>query len=156
MARAAKEGEDRKVVARNKKAFHKFFVEDRHEAGIVLVGTEVKSLRAGQVAMADSFARFRGGELFLLNLHIAPYDRAGPANHEPMRPRKLLMRKAELRRMRSRIEEKGFTLVPLSLAFVRGILKVELGLCRGKRGADRREDLRKRDAEREMRRVVKR
>jgi SsrA-binding protein len=156
MARAAKEDEDRKVVARNKKAFHKFFVEDRSEAGIVLLGTEVKSLREGQVAMADAFARFRGDELWLLNLHIAPYERAGPVNHEPMRPRKLLMRRAELRRLRARIEERGFTLVPISLYFLRGILKVEVGVCRGKRGADKREDLRKRDAEMEMRRAMKR
>jgi SsrA-binding protein len=147
------EDDGRKVVARNKKARYRYHVEDRVEAGMVLVGTEVKSLRAGRVALADSFARFRGAELFLLNCHISPYEKAHRDNHEPMRPRKLLLHRRELKRLRTKVEERGHTLIPLSLYFLRGKAKVELGLCRGKRQRDRREDLKRRDAERELRRA---
>ena len=145
--------DDRKYVARNKKARFRFTVVDRMEAGIALLGTEVKSLRAGRVALADSFARFRAGELYLLNCHISPYDQAHRFNHEPMRPRKLLLHKREIGRLKTKVEERGHTLVPLSIYFVRGLVKVELGLCQGKRTHDRREDMKKRDADRELRRL---
>ncbi len=145
--------DDRKYVARNKKARFRYHVIDRMEAGIALLGTEVKSLRAGRVALADSFARFRSGELFLLNCHISPYEQAHRFNHEPMRPRKLLLRKREIKRLKTKVEERGHTLVPLSIYFVRGLAKVELGLCQGKQTHDRREDMKKRDADRELRRL---
>ena len=147
----AEEKDDRKFVARNKKARFKFLVLERFEAGLVLRGTEVKSLREGRAALSDSFGRFRGSELFLLNAHISTYDKAAYGNHEPTRPRKLLMRKRELKKLKAKVEERGHTLVALSLYFVRGLAKVELGLARGKRTHDRREDMKKRDAEREMR-----
>ncbi len=152
----AKDGEDdRKVVARNKKARHRFEILARIEAGIVLRGTEVKSLRAGRVALADSFARFRGGELWLQNCHIAAYEDGSWQNHEPTRPRKLLLHRRELRRLRTKMEERGLTVVPLRIYFTHGLAKVELALCRGKRTHDRREDLKKREAEREMRRAYR-
>jgi len=145
--------DDRKYVARNKKARFRYHVIDRMEAGIALLGTEVKSLRAGRVALLDSFARFRSGELFLLNCHISPYDQAHRFNHEPMRPRKLLLKKREIKRLKTKVEERGHTLVPLSIYFVRGLAKVELGLCQGKQTHDRRDDMKKRDADRELRRL---
>ena len=152
MAKKQKKPEDdRKFVARNKKAWHRYEVVAKIEAGISLRGTEVKSLRAGGVALADAFGRFRKHELFLLNLHIAAYEKAAYGNHEPTRPRKLLLRKRELRKLRAKVEERGFTIVPLSIYFRRGLAKVELGLCRGKRTHDRRDDIRRRDEERSLR-----
>jgi SsrA-binding protein len=145
--------DDRKFVARNKKARFRYHVVDRMEAGISLLGTEVKSLRAGRAALADSFGRFRSGELFLLNCHISAYDKAFRNNHEPMRPRKLLLKKREIKRLKTKMEERGYTLVPLTIYFVRGLAKVELGLCQGKRTHDHREDMKKRDADREIRRL---
>jgi SsrA-binding protein len=149
---SGKDDDSRKVIARNKKARFKFEVMDRIQAGLVLLGSEVKSLRDGRVALADSFARFRGDEVFLVNCHISPYEQASHFNHEPMRPRKLLLKKREIRKLKSKVEEKGLTLVPLSIYFTRGIAKTELGLCRGKRTHDKRQDLKKRDAEREIQR----
>lgn len=154
MATVRKE-DGKKLVARNKRARYRFEVLESFEAGIVLRGTEVKSLRAARVALADSYAKFREDELFLLNCHISPYEMAGRENHEPMRPRKLLMKKRELRRLRAKVEERGHTLVPLSIYFVRGLAKVEVGLARGKQAHDKREDVKKRDAEREMRRAMR-
>jgi len=149
---AKKQTEDRKLIARNKKVRFKYEILEVIQAGLVLRGSEVKSLRAGRAALADSFARFHGDELFLLNCHISPYEQASRNNHEPMRPRKLLLRKRELVKIRAKIEVKGLTIVPLSLYFVRGFAKTELGICRGKRVHDHRESLKKREAEREMRR----
>jgi SsrA-binding protein len=150
------EPQERKVVARNKKAGWKFEILEKFEAGLVLLGTEVKSLRDGRVALADSYARFRGDELYLMNCHISPYERAGHVNHEPMRPRKLLLRRRELRRLKTKIEERGLTVVPLSIYFRRGIAKTELGLARGKARHDKRQDVKRRDAEREIRRAERR
>jgi SsrA-binding protein len=147
------EKDERRFVARNKKVRYKYLVVDRFEAGLVLLGTEVKSLRAGRVALADSFARFRSDGLYLLNCHISPYEKAFRDNHEPMRPRKMLLHKRELRRLKAKVEERGHTLVPLSIYFIRGLAKVEIGLCQGKRMHDRREDMKKRDADREIRRL---
>ena len=145
--------DNRKFVARNKKARWRYEIVDRLEAGISLLGTEVKSLRAGRVALLDSFAKFRGGEIYLVNCHISTYDHAHRDNHEPTRTRKLLLRKREIRRLKTKVEERGHTVIPLSIYFVRGLAKVEIGLCRGKRTRDRREDMRKRDADREIRRL---
>ena len=156
MSKRPPEKDDRKYVARNKQALHKYFVEDHCEAGLVLLGSEVKSLREGRSALGDSYAKFRGAELFLLNCHIPPYDKAGPQNHEPLRPRKLLLRRPELQRLRTRVDEKGVTLVPLAIYFTHGLAKVDLGLCRGKRQHDHREEIRKRDADREIRRAAAR
>jgi len=149
---AKKQTDDRKLVARNKRARFKFEVLEVIQAGLVLRGSEVKSLRQGRAALADAFARFRGDELFMLNCHISPYEQANRNNHEPMRPRKLLLKRRELEKIRAKIEVKGLTIVPLSIYFVRGLAKTELGICRGKRIHDHRETLKKRDAEREMRR----
>ncbi|MEN8151053.1 MAG: SsrA-binding protein SmpB [Planctomycetota bacterium] len=150
----AKQPDDdgRKLIARNKRARYRYEVLEKVQAGLVLRGSEVKSLRAGRVALADAFARFRGDELFLVNCHIATYDEASYNNHEPTRSRKLLLTKRELKKIRERIDQRGFTIVPLSLYFTRGLAKVELGVCRGKATHDRRESLKKREAEREMRR----
>jgi SsrA-binding protein len=143
---------DVKLVARNKRAGRLYHVQKRHEAGIALTGTEVKSLRAGQADLSDAYASFRGDELFLNNLHIAEYQNAGYANHAPKRPRKLLMHRHELTRLRVKLNERGYTLVPLSLYFKGPFAKVELGLASGKRKVDRREDVRRKDAERDRRR----
>ena len=142
---------------KNKKAYHLYHIEDQIEAGLVLQGTEVKSLRAGNVSMGDSFVRPVGDELFLVNLHISPYRQGGYANHDPMRRRKLLLHRREIKRLRGKVRERGFTLVPLKIYFNdRGFAKVLLGLCRGKRLHDRREAIRKREENREIQRHMKR
>lgn len=151
----AEKSEEKKFVARNKKATFKYEIIEKVEAGIVLVGSEVKSLREARIALSDSYAKFRDDELYLVNCHISPYEMAGRAGHEPTRPRKLLLKKRELRKLQARMEEKGLTLVPLSVYFVRGLAKVELGVGRGKQFHDKRETLKKRDAEREMRRAAR-
>lgn len=142
-------------IARNRKALHDFHIEETYEAGIVLVGSEVKSLRAGQVNLRDSYARFRDRELWLDGVHIAEYPQAGRDNHDPLRSRKLLLHRAELDKLRTRIEQRGYTLVPVSIRLRRGRFKVVLGLARGKRQYDKRETERRRTEEREARRAVK-
>ncbi|MDI6738786.1 MAG: SsrA-binding protein SmpB [Candidatus Edwardsbacteria bacterium] len=140
----------------NRKARHEYEVLDTVEAGLVLRGTEVKSVRQGQANFRDSYADLKNGELFLINLHIAPYDHGNRYNTESTRPRKLLLHKAEIRKLAQRKDEKGLTLVPLSLYFKRGMVKVQLALARGKKLYDRRDDIKKRDVERELRREHKR
>ena len=142
---------------KNKKAYHLYHIEDQIEAGMSLTGTEVKSLREGNASMGDSFVRADGDELFLVNLHIEAYKQGGYANHDPMRRRKLLLHRREIRRLCGKIRERGFTLVPLRIYFNgRGLAKVMLGLCRGKKLHDRRESIRKREEKREMDRHLKR
>jgi SsrA-binding protein len=141
-----------KTVCRNRRARYLYRIETRLEAGMVLQGSEAKSLRAGQADLSDAYAAFEGGELWLRNAHIAEYANAGYANHEPKRTRKLLMHRKELTRLRVKLSERGYTLVPLSIYFRGGYAKVELGLARGRRKVDRRESVRERDAEREKRR----
>jgi len=143
-----------KLIARNKKAYRAYEIFDKWEAGIELKGTEVKSLRNGQVQMADGYARFDGDELFLVSLHISPYDKTGHGNHEPTRKRKLLLHRREIRKIRIKVAERGLTLVPLRLYFRRGLAKVELGLCRGKQQHDKRQDLREREHKRSMERAT--
>lgn len=143
-------------VARNKRARHDYELLDQWEAGIVLVGSEVKSLRAGRANLQDAYGILRDGQLYLLNCHIAPYSHAGYINHEPTRTRKLLLHKAEIRRLIGAVERKGLTLVPLELYFKRGLAKVSIALGRGKKEHDKRDDERKRDAEREIARAVSR
>lgn len=141
-----------RIVCRNRKARERFTIEKTFEAGLVLEGTEVKSLREGHADLADSYAAIRDGEVVLLNLHIAPYRHGGYVNHPPRRPRRLLLHRREIERLTGRVLERGYTLVPLALYFRRGWAKVELALAKGKTGLDRREEIRRRDAEREARR----
>lgn len=143
------------IVVRNRRARHEYEVLEKHEAGLVLTGTEVKSLRAGKANLQDAFARFDRGELWLHNLHISPYEQGNRFNHDPLRPRKLLLQRRELRKLIGQVEQQGLTLVPLDIYFRRGIAKVTLALVRGKKLHDKREDLRRRDAEREMERAYK-
>jgi len=143
-----------KIICRNKKAYHDYFVEESFEAGIALVGTEVKSLRAGKAQLVDSYAVFRGEELFLLNAHISPYSHAALNNHDPTRSRKLLLHKKELQRLLGKVNERGFSLVPLRLYFKNGRVKAEIGLVKGKKMHDKREVMKEKamnkDVEREL------
>ncbi len=142
-----------KVIAKNKKAYHLYFIQEQYETGIELEGTEVKSLREGKVSLSDSYCKVnKNDELLLLNLNIAPYNSGGYTNHNPIRKRKLLMHKREIIKLRNKLQQRGYTLVPLSLYFKRGWAKVELGLAKGKKKFDKREDLKKKDANRESKR----
>ena len=144
----------RKLIASNRKARHDYTILDTFEAGIALFGTEVKSLRAGRASLVDAFGQEKEGELFLHGLHIPEYDRGTSTNHEPRRNRKLLLKRAELNRLLGKVREGGLTLVPLSMYFSDGWAKVELALARGKRSYDKRQDLAKRDADREITRAM--
>jgi SsrA-binding protein len=147
---------ERKSIAVNRRARHEYFIEETYEAGIVLTGTEVKSLRNGKGNLQDSFALIKGGELLLENCHISPYDFGNRFNHDPLRTRQLLMHKAEIIRLFSKVREQGLTLVPLSMYFdERGRVKVELALAKGKKLYDKREDMAKRDAAREVDRAMR-
>src|SRR5688572_20078287 len=144
----------RKVVASNRKARHDYAILDTYEAGMALTGTEVKSLRAGRASLVDAFAQEKAGEIYLHGLHSPEYTQGTWTNHEPRRPRKLLLNRIEIDRLLGKLKESGLTLVPLSLYFSDGWAKVELGLARGKRSYDKRQDLAKRDADREIRKVA--
>lgn len=144
----------RKVVASNRKARHDYAILDTYEAGLSLTGTEVKSLRAGRASLVDAFAQESGGEFFLHGLHIPEYTQGTWTNHEPRRTRKLLLKRMEIDRLIGKVRESGLTLVPLQLYFLDGWAKVEIGLARGKRAYDKRQDLAKRDAQREITRAV--
>jgi len=145
-----------KVVATNRKAFHDYFIEERYEAGIILQGTEVKSLREGRVNLQDSYASVRGSEVFLHQCHISPYSHGNIMNHEPTRVRKLLLHKIEINKLLGKTQQKGLTLIPLRIYFSkRGYAKVELGLAKGKKLYDRRETIKTREAGREVQRAIK-
>jgi SsrA-binding protein len=144
----------RKLIAQNRKARHEYAIEDVFEAGVVLTGTEVKSLRLGRASLTDGFATIDDGELFLRNVHIPEYEQGSWTNHEPRRTRKLLMHRGEIMRLIGKTKESGMTLVPLSMYFADGLVKVELALARGKRSYDKRQDLARRDADREVRRAL--
>jgi SsrA-binding protein len=146
----------RKLIAQNKKARHDYFIEESFECGLVLTGTEVKSLRAGRASLIDGYAVFNGAELFLEGVHIPEYLQGTWTNHEPRRPRKLLMHKAELDKLIGRTKESGVTLVPLSLYFKDGRAKIEIGLARGKKQHDKRSALAEKQASREVSRVLAR
>ena len=146
--------EGRKVVGRNRKARHEYQILDTYEAGIVLKGPEVKSLRAGQLAFRDAFARVESGEVWLYNLHISPYEEANRANQEPDRVRKLLLHREEIRRLLIKTGEKGLTLIPLEIYFRKGNAKVLLGVARGRRLYDKREKLKKQTQDREAKRAM--
>jgi SsrA-binding protein len=142
-------------IARNKRARHDYHITETWEAGIVLTGTEVKSLREGKANLVDAYGIVKNGEVFLLNMHVSPYAHGNQFNHEPTRTRKLLLHRREIRRMIGSVERQGLTLVPLELYFKHGVAKVALGLGKGKKLHDKREDAKKRDDEREMSRAVR-
>jgi SsrA-binding protein len=145
-----------KLVCRNRKAYFEYTIDDLYEAGLVLKGTEVKSLRLGKANIQDAYARFRDGEVYLLNAHISPYPHAAGENHEPTRARKLLLRRREMKRLLGKLVERGYTLIPLKLYFKNEYAKVELGLAKGKKKADKRETIRRREEQRELERARKR
>ena len=144
----------RTVIAQNRKARHDYTVLDTYEAGLVLTGTEVKSLRLGRASLVDGFATIDGGEVFLRNVHIPEYEQGSWTNHEPRRVRKLLLHRGEIERLVGKTKESGLTLVPLALYFTEGKVKVELALAKGKRTYDKRQDLARRDADREVARAL--
>ncbi|MFA9489725.1 MAG: SsrA-binding protein SmpB [Anaerolineales bacterium] len=143
-----------KIVARNRKASHDYFLEDFAEAGIVLLGTEIKSIRAGQVSLKEAYVRLDGQEAFLVNAHIAPYNPASHFNHDPRRPRKLLLHKREIRRMHEKVSQRGYTIVPTKMYLSKGRAKVEIATARGKRQYDKRKEIAKREIDREIEREL--
>lgn len=147
--------EGRKIIAQNRRARFDYAVEETLECGVVLEGSEVKSLRAGKVSFPDGYAAFENGELWLKNVHINEYSYSSVFNHDPDRPRKLLAHAHELKRLRRRVDEKGYTLIPLDFHFTKGRVKVELGLCKGKKLGDKRDSIKERDVKREMARAFR-
>ena len=144
-----------KIAAQNKKAYHDYFVEEKYEAGIELFGTEVKSIRAGSVNLKDSYCDIKDGELFVIGMHVSPYEHGNIFNRDPLRRRKLLMHKREIMKLHGLVAQKGMSLIPLSLYFKNSHVKVELGLCRGKKMYDKRDSIAERDANREIDRKMK-
>ena len=144
-----------KVIAQNRKATHDYFIEETYEAGMVLKGTEIKSIRAGRVNLKDSFARVEDGEVFLYGLHISPYEQGNRFNHDPERTRKLLLHKEEIRKLIGATKEKGYALIPLKIYIRNGFAKVELALAKGKKLYDKRQTMAKRDAQREIERAFR-
>ena len=142
-------------MASNRKAYHDYFIEETVEAGIALVGTEVKSLRGGRITLRDSYAELRSGELYLVGVHISPYEQGNVWNHDPMRVRKLLLHRREIERLEARVNERGYSVVPTKVYFKDGRAKIELGLARGKKLYDKRADMAERDARRDMERSLK-
>ena len=151
----AKQKEERKLVANNKKAFHDYFIDETYEAGVALHGTEVKSLRMGKCSIKESFIRIENGEVFVYGMHLRPYEKGNIFNKDPLRVKKLLLHKYEINKLAGRVAEKGYTLVPLQVYFKEGKVKVEIGLARGKKLYDKREDIAKKDAKREIEREFK-
>ena len=144
-----------KMVANNKKAFHDYFIEDTYEAGIALAGTEVKSLRMGKCSIKESFIRVENGEVYIYGMHISPYEKGNIFNKDPLRVRKLLLHKSEINKLAGQIKMKGYTLMPLKVYFKGSLVKVEIGLARGKKLYDKRQDIAKKDAKREAERDFK-
>ena len=153
MAKAPKENV--KLIANNKKAYHNYFIEDKYEAGISLAGTEVKSLRQGKCSIKESFIRIEKGEVFIYGMHVSPYEKGNIFNKDPLRVKKLLLHKYEINKIAGKIAEKGYTLVPLQVYFRGSLVKVELGLARGKKLYDKRQDIAKKDQKREAEREFK-
>jgi SsrA-binding protein len=144
-----------KVVATNRKARHEYYIEDQYEAGIVLTGTEIKSVRAGTVSLGEGYVQIRNGELWLYEVHIAQYEQAGRLSHDPKRPRKLLMHRKEIIRLQNSTQERGYTMIPLRMYIKGKLAKVEIGVVRGKRQYDKREVIAQRDADRRIQREWK-
>ncbi len=151
----AKNDNKNKTVAQNRKARHDYFVEETYEAGIELKGTEVKSMRLGQCNLKDCFAVVKDGELLVYGMHISPYEKGNIFNTDPLRPKRLLMHKAEIRKLQQAVMQKGLTLVPLSVYLKDNRMKLELGICRGKKNYDKRDDMARKDAERDIERSFK-
>ncbi len=145
----------RKLIANNKKAYHEFFIEETHETGISLAGTEVKSIRMGQCSIKESFVRIQKGEVWIYGMHINPYEKGNIFNKDPLRPRKLLMHKKEINKLTGQLSEKGYTLVPLQVYLSGSLVKVEIGLAKGKKLYDKRHDIAKKDQLREAQRDFK-
>ena len=144
-----------KLIANNKKAFHDYFIEDTYEAGIALAGTEVKSLRMGKCSIKESFIRVENGEVYIYGMHISPYEKGNIFNRDPLRPKKLLMHKAEINKLKAKIAEKGYTLVPVEVYFKGSLVKVQIALAKGKKLYDKRADIAKKDMRREAERDFK-
>lgn len=151
----AEKKQEHRLIAQNKKAYHDFFVDEKFEAGVELYGTEVKSVRAGTVNLKDSYCEIRDGEIYALGFHISPYDHGNLFNRDPLRDKKLLMHKKEIMKLHGLVSQKGFSIVPLSLYFRGSRVKMEIGLCRGKKLYDKREDMAKNAAKRDMERTFK-
>ena len=144
-----------KLVANNKKAYHDYFIDEKYEAGLVLHGTEVKSLRLGKCSVKEAFVRIENSEVWIYGMHISPYEKGNIFNRDPLRPKKLLMHKDEIRKLTGKISEKGFTIVPLQVYFKDGRAKIEIGLARGKKLYDKRQDIAKKDQRREAEKEFK-
>ena len=147
--------DERQIVAQNKKAMNDYFVLETYEAGIELFGTEVKSIRKGRVNLKDSWCSIDGGEIFVNGMHVSPYEQGNIFNRDPMRVKRLLMHKREINRLYGTVKQQGLTLVPLSVYFLKGRAKLEIGLCKGKKVYDKRETMAQRDAKRDMERAMK-
>ncbi len=148
-------GEPMKLVANNKKAYHDYFIEEKHEAGIVLHGTEVKSMRMGKCSIKEAFIRIENGEVFVYGMHVSPYEKGNIFNKDPLRVKKLLLHKQEINKLMGKIAEKGYTLVPLQVYFKEGNAKVEIGLAKGKKMYDKRQDIARKDQRREAEKELK-
>ncbi|GFI11296.1 MAG: SsrA-binding protein SmpB [Lachnospiraceae bacterium] len=148
-------GEPMKLVANNKKAYHDYFIEEKHEAGIVLHGTEVKSMRMGKCSIKEAFIRIENGEVFVYGMHVSPYEKGNIFNKDPLRVKKLLLHKQEINKLMGKIAEKGYTLVPLQVYFKDGNAKVEIGLAKGKKMYDKRQDIARKDQRREAEKELK-
>lgn len=147
--------ESKKIIANNKKAFYDYFIEDKYEAGIELVGTEVKSLRMGKCSIKEAFVRIQKGEVFIYGMHISPYEKGNIFNRDPLRARKLLLHRYEIRKIEGQIAQKGYTLVPLNVYLKGSLMKVEIGLAKGKKQYDKRQDIAKKDQCREAEKQFK-
>ncbi len=144
-----------KIIAQNKKARHDYFVEEAYEAGLALCGTEVKSMRQGRVNLKESYAQVQSGEMLVHGMHISPYEQGNIFNTDPLRPKKLLMHKAEIRKLGAEVKRQGYSLIPLQVYLKDGRMKLELGLCKGKKLYDKRDDMAEKDAERHMQRAIR-
>lgn len=144
-----------KLIAQNKKAFHDYFVEDTYEAGIVLVGCEVKSIRLGAINLRDSFVIIKNGEVYMIGAHVSPYKMGSYNNVDPRRTRKLLLNRSEINKLRGKVEQKGYTLIPLKVYFKDALVKVQIGLCKGKELHDKRQAIKEKENDRNLRRVMK-
>lgn len=144
-----------KIIAQNKKAYHDYFVDERYEAGVELFGTEVKSIRAGKVNVKESYCDIKDGEVYVVGMHISPYEQGNIFNKDPMRPKKLLLHKREILKLFGLVSQKGYTLIPLQVYLKNSRVKIEIGLCRGKKLYDKREDMARNDAKRDMERAFK-
>ncbi len=144
-----------KVVSENRKAFHDYFIEERIEAGIILTGTEIKSIRNGRVNLKDSYARLDNGEIWVYQMHISPYDQGNRYNHDPLRPRKLLLHRSEINKLTGKVQQQGLTLIPIKIYLKKGLAKVELAVGQGKKNYDKRQALSEREGKRDIERALR-